>query len=590
MMQQDSNGLGTSPAITVATMEGTTTTAQQQPSSSSSTDVFSSNDVDLLVRLVLAGEWTHVEFYFNFLISHYQRYNDISYQARTSNIIHSLYELMVNVKVQKYFEALERYVPLCDLSSVQSPLTFTYYSDDTNTVTQLITVDLPLLSNFVHPHLYSQLRIFARDRNAFRNYKQTILRLEENASCVKFRNLVANDVRASLDNLITMYSKDDRHHHPDTSQHTPEVYSNSNVSGSKRKYGVIDEQPDNSDTTAVTASGTSTSESEDPWKKRRLNEDPSKMDVLLQAFDIVNSPENPPTLSQTSPKAPVSERRNSTSSSKPPVKRRKSISSSTSTNIGSSKKSKVDPDLEKRVTDSLDFKGINSQKSIKPTVKLCTGGITSTPALRERMFKVLEQFDTPCTWESIQSRVSGNRAKVWATLCMLVNAGVVIQTGKGRRGHPYKYMLSPELTIERLPQLESKFRTLDYEAQKIHKQYKQEMQKQQMQDQIAQQKQQQQQQQQQAEQNAKKQEPVRKLARPAILPLTTVPTQPLSVVQLNSSVSPHRPINSGFVFPPLSVPSVPPVPSDSKSPPNAIAAPSIMPQQHQQPPATAGAT
>ena len=96
-------------------------------SGNNSSNVFSESDIDLLVRLVLAGEWDNVEFYFNFLISHYQKYSDVSstYHNRTSHIIHSLYELMVNVKIQKYFEALEGYV----LSSCPITLTHIYVTN-----------------------------------------------------------------------------------------------------------------------------------------------------------------------------------------------------------------------------------------------------------------------------------------------------------------------------------------------------------------------------------------------------------------------------------------------------------------------------
>lgn len=75
-------------------------------------ETFSASDVDLLVRLVLAGEWYNVEFYFNFLISHYQNFMKISSDRcninQTAKIINSLYDLLVNIKVQQYFEALER--------------------------------------------------------------------------------------------------------------------------------------------------------------------------------------------------------------------------------------------------------------------------------------------------------------------------------------------------------------------------------------------------------------------------------------------------------------------------------------------------
>ncbi|KAL0481572.1 hypothetical protein AKO1_012304 [Acrasis kona] len=109
-----------------------------------------------------------------------------------------------------------------------------------------------------------------------------------------------------------------------------------------------------------------------------------------------------------------------------------------------------------------------STAGIKPTQKLCTGGITSTPALRERLIKILEQYHgLPVTWEDIQRKVSGNRAKVWATLCMFVNEGVVTQTGKGRRGQPYKYILNLRLTNE----LEKKFKEMDKESIELHQRY-----------------------------------------------------------------------------------------------------------------------
>jgi predicted transcriptional regulator len=175
------------------------------------------------------------------------------------------------------------------------------------------------------------------------------------------------------------------------------------------------------------------------------------MDVLLEAFDIVDHDKEPKQAYQNFHEVTPAK-----------VKH---------------KQPKLDASIEQKITESLDFQSIKPTRTIKPVRKLCTGGITSTPAIRERMIKVLEQYKTPVTWETIQHKVSGNRAKVWATLCMFVNEGLVTQTGKGRRGHPYKYIMRAGVTVDSVQgEMENKFKKLDHEAMRLHKQYREKQQ------------------------------------------------------------------------------------------------------------------
>jgi len=109
---------------------------------------FSDKDVELLARLVQSGDWTTVQYYFHFLISHYEQFlpqhrsqhcisnltcssellvlrtdlmnnhqdqqlpsiSCLYNNARTASILDNLNGLLVNIKVQQYFEALEKYV------------------------------------------------------------------------------------------------------------------------------------------------------------------------------------------------------------------------------------------------------------------------------------------------------------------------------------------------------------------------------------------------------------------------------------------------------------------------------------------------
>lgn len=129
-------------------------------------------------------------------------------------------------------------------------------------------------------------------------------------------------------------------------------------------------------------------------------------------------------------------------------------------------------DIDKMISDMIENKFPN-QTPIKPTVKLSTKGITSTPAIRERMIEVFENNKgQPILWEQIQAKVSGNRAKVWATLCMFVNEGLILQVGKGRRGHPFRYIARPGIAKGQFQLLEEKFKQMDKDSLLLHKQLK----------------------------------------------------------------------------------------------------------------------
>ena len=112
-------------------------------------DHFSDRDVHLIVQLILSGHWSTVQYYFQFLILHYERflpppqtgnsmcnndnnnnnYNDLASssaltnppnrtylpsmttlynRARTANILSHLNELLTNIRIQEFFELLER--------------------------------------------------------------------------------------------------------------------------------------------------------------------------------------------------------------------------------------------------------------------------------------------------------------------------------------------------------------------------------------------------------------------------------------------------------------------------------------------------
>lgn len=113
----------------------------------------------------------------------------------------------------------------------------------------------------------------------------------------------------------------------------------------------------------------------------------------------------------------------------------------------------------------------NDTKSIKPMSKLLKLGITSTPTLRKRLIKVLidSGHNCPMVWEDILSKVSGNRAKIWSTLCLFVNARLVNQTGKGRRGLPFKYALAEYVTESHFMDMEMEWERIDAEGKRVHK-------------------------------------------------------------------------------------------------------------------------
>lgn len=114
---------------------------------------------------------------------------------------------------------------------------------------------------------------------------------------------------------------------------------------------------------------------------------------------------------------------------------------------------------------------VTSTRPIKPTSKLMKLGITSTPTLRKRMIKVLfeNRHEEPMVWDEILSKIPGNRAKIWSTLCLFVNEGFVVQSGKGRRGLPFKYRLAECVTEEHFEMMEPQWKIIDAEGKVVHR-------------------------------------------------------------------------------------------------------------------------
>lgn len=84
----------------------------------------------------------------------------------------------------------------------------------------------------------------------------------------------------------------------------------------------------------------------------------------------------------------------------------------------------------------------------RPNSKLTSDGVPSTPALRERIRQMcFEDRHGEFTWDYILKTVKGNRAKIWVTVCRFVDAGLLIQSGKGRRNNPFRYTV-PERIVE----------------------------------------------------------------------------------------------------------------------------------------------
>ncbi len=152
--------------IGVAHNSNTTTTNENVP------DHFSDRDVHLIVQLILSGHWSTVKYYFQFLILHYERFlpppqagnstcNDddnnntvissssalpnppnrtylpsmttLYNRARTANILSHLNELLTNIRIQEFFELLERCVcyfspVFCSLSNANR--SFICFHDD----------------------------------------------------------------------------------------------------------------------------------------------------------------------------------------------------------------------------------------------------------------------------------------------------------------------------------------------------------------------------------------------------------------------------------------------------------------------------
>jgi len=474
--------------------------------------MFSNADVDFLVNLVLSGEWKDVEFYIQFLISHYEQF--LNSDNKISNIIvEKLYELLVKVKTQKFYEALE--------------------FNDYETAIVILTKEITGLSKHLPPLHFKHMQKLFNHREAFRELKIELASGTiggQDESCVKYRNVVATDVREQLNELLNMYgsmssmstkvkaSTNINHFFGGSSSGTdraPTVVEEAR--GWKRKAGSLESEsepefelaarspvkrvpdicfsphPSNLEfipeppvekpivkkrkvdraqqgLSYIKKSPTSAAPAIPPSDNAATSSAPQKlgnMDVLLEAFDIMAH----------SPKETTTPTFKQTKTAFQPFHETAALKSSKASKPPKPRQPKLDAAVEQKITDSLDFQSIKPTKTIKPVRKLCTGGITSTPAIRERMIKVLEQYKTPVTWETIQHKVSGNRAKVWATLCMFVNEGLVTQTGKGRRGHPYKYVMKNGVTVDSVQgEIEDKFKKLDYEAMKLHRQYREKQQ------------------------------------------------------------------------------------------------------------------
>src|SRR3989338_3115436 len=151
--------------------------------------IFSSADVDFLVNLTLRAEWKDVEFYIQFLISHYEQFlNKNNYISEI--IVARLYELLVRVKSQKFYEAIENY--------------------DRDTAIAVLTAEITPVSKHLSPFHLIHLQRMYNDRSVFLEYKMNVARefgigIAADDSCVKYRNIIATELREQLNELLNMY-------------------------------------------------------------------------------------------------------------------------------------------------------------------------------------------------------------------------------------------------------------------------------------------------------------------------------------------------------------------------------------------------
>lgn len=104
----------------------------------------------------------------------------------------------------------------------------------------------------------------------------------------------------------------------------------------------------------------------------------------------------------------------------------------------------------------------------QPHSKLAMEGVASTPAIRKRIREMaFEKKDNDITWGHILKNVTGNRAKIWMAVYRFVDHGLLIQSGKGRRNHPYRYRVPEEVTESDFIRLEPEFQNIDVIAKKV---------------------------------------------------------------------------------------------------------------------------
>lgn len=97
----------------------------------------------------------------------------------------------------------------------------------------------------------------------------------------------------------------------------------------------------------------------------------------------------------------------------------------------------------------------------KPLAKLFARKIGSSVSLRQRVLHLFIEEKKWLTWNYILTKVKGNRAMIWATLCIFVNIGFIAQIGTGKRNSPYRYHIVSGITFKRLLSLEDKFQAID---------------------------------------------------------------------------------------------------------------------------------
>lgn len=104
----------------------------------------------------------------------------------------------------------------------------------------------------------------------------------------------------------------------------------------------------------------------------------------------------------------------------------------------------------------------------RPNSKLTSDGVPSTPALRERIRQMcFENRYSEFTWEHILKTVKGNRAKIWVTVCRFVDAGLLIQSGMGRRNNPFRYTVPEHVEEQNFIRMEDSFCHMDEMAKKV---------------------------------------------------------------------------------------------------------------------------